>query len=57
MNEHMSRRIGRAMGKARPAPTLAERRLIRDAMENVNSFRDLPANVRRLVAKLEARAG
>jgi hypothetical protein len=57
MTPAMSRRVGRAMGKARPAPTLAERRRILRAMEGVDRFRDLPAEVRRLVVELERRAG
>lgn len=57
MTPAMSRRVGRAMGKAKPAPTVAQRRMIVKGMEGRTRWSDVPAEVRRLVAELEARAG
>lgn len=56
MNSEMSRRVARAMGKARPAPTAAERNRILRAMEGVDRWDELPVDIRRLVADMEASA-
>lgn len=57
MTPEISRRVGRALGKAKPGPTPPERRKILKGLEGVSRWRDVPAEVRQLVTRLEASAG
>lgn len=57
MNKAMSQRVGRAMGKARPTPTIAERRRVQKAMQGMDRWRDVPLWARQLVARWERTAG
>jgi hypothetical protein len=57
MGPELSQRLGRAMGKASPAPTLDEREAVIDAAAPVDTFEELPAAIQELVLRLEASVG
>lgn len=57
MGPELSQRLGRAMGKASPAPTLDEREAVIDASAPVDTFEELPAEIQELVLRFEASVG
>lgn len=54
MNADLSRRLGRALGAGRPVP-LQQRVLIIAAAKKVDTWQQLPADVRALVQRIERR--
>lgn len=56
MGPELSQRLGLAVGKADPGPTLDERDALIDAASDVETFEDLPAEMQELVLRLEADA-
>lgn len=56
MTPEISRRVARAMGKARPGPTPTQRRQVQRALEDADRWEDVPVDMRRLVARWEASA-
>lgn len=54
MGPELSQRLGRALGKAFPGPTLDEREALIQASSGVDSFEELPPDMQELVLRLEA---
>ena len=53
MGPELSRRLAQVLGRHRP--TLAERLAVIDAAERVETWEQLPAETKRLLAEVEAR--